>query len=148
MEFRLFIPMNRWAMISKFTIQSQNAMVIGYDAYHDKATRGAVVSSMNQAWTKYLSQVGLHKNQEDLTDNFATGVKSEYWSFLFLLCGSGCYVLCGSGCCCCCWSPSCLAEQPQGVRVAMATNMWSPAQHTPGTLDETHSQQRNASGYT
>ncbi|XP_042859394.1 piwi-like protein 1, partial [Penaeus japonicus] len=61
-------------------IPIKNAMVIGYDAYHDKATRGAsygaVISSINQAWTRYLSQVGRHTNQEELTDNFASGVKN------------------------------------------------------------------------
>nr|XP_045595605.1 piwi-like protein Siwi isoform X2 [Procambarus clarkii] len=61
-------------------IPIKNAMVIGYDAYHDKMSRGAsygaVVSSLNQPWTRYLSQVARHFNQEELTDNFALGVKN------------------------------------------------------------------------
>lgn len=58
-------------------------MVIGYDTYHDKGTKGAsvgaVVSSLNQQWTKYLSQAARHSNQEELTDNFALGVRSRCW---------------------------------------------------------------------
>ena len=62
-------------------------MVIGYDAYHDKTTRGAsygaVVSSLNPSWTRYLSQVGKHVNQEELTDNFEAGVRSKLACLFF-----------------------------------------------------------------
>ncbi|KAK4314293.1 hypothetical protein Pmani_014444 [Petrolisthes manimaculis] len=61
-------------------IPIKNAMVIGYDTYHDKGTKGAsvgaVVSSLNQQWTKYLSQAARHNNQEELTDNFTLGVRN------------------------------------------------------------------------
>ncbi|KAG7164425.1 piwi-like 2, partial [Homarus americanus] len=61
-------------------IPLKNAMVIGYDTYHDKATRGqsygAVVSSTNQTWTQYLSQVSCHSSQEELTNNFAAGIRN------------------------------------------------------------------------
>lgn len=59
----------------------QNTMVIGYDAYHEKGSRsvsyGAVVSSLNQGWSRYLSQAATHHNHEELSNNFALGVKSE-----------------------------------------------------------------------
>jgi len=61
-------------------IPLKGTMVIGYDAYHDKLTRGAsygaVVSSINQDFTKYMSQVAKHQNQEELSDNFTTGIKN------------------------------------------------------------------------
>ena len=56
-------------------------MVIGYDAYHEKGSRnvsyGAVVSSLNQGWSRYLSQAATHKNHEELSNNFALGVRSK-----------------------------------------------------------------------
>ena len=56
-------------------------MVVGYDAYHEKGSRsvsyGAVVSSLNQGLSRYLSQAAVHKNNEELADNFTLGIKSE-----------------------------------------------------------------------
>ncbi|RXG55364.1 Piwi-like protein 1 [Armadillidium vulgare] len=59
-------------------------MMIGYDAYHDTQTRGAsfgaVVSSVNNQWTKYHGQVSKHMNKEELTNHFSTNVKPlEYY---------------------------------------------------------------------
>ena len=49
-------------------------MVIGYDTYHDTAQKGrsvgAIVASMNQALTKYMSLANLHTNpNQELQDN-------------------------------------------------------------------------------
>ncbi|KAK8395790.1 hypothetical protein O3P69_005712 [Scylla paramamosain] len=61
-------------------IPVKNTMVIGYDAYHEKGSRnvsyGAVVSSLNQGWSRYLSQAATHKNHEELTNNFTLGVRN------------------------------------------------------------------------
>lgn len=63
----------------------QNTMVVGYDAYHEKGSRtgayGAVVSTLNQSWSRYLSQAATHHNHEELSNNFALGVKSESGRF-------------------------------------------------------------------
>ncbi|XP_064106512.1 piwi-like protein Siwi [Macrobrachium nipponense] len=70
----------------KVNVPIKLAMVIGYDTYHDKRTRGAsyggIVSSINQSWTRYFSQVSQHRNQEELTNNFATGVKNALAKFV------------------------------------------------------------------
>nr|QKI80092.1 Piwi2 [Eriocheir sinensis] len=61
-------------------IPIKNTMVVGYDAYHEKGSRsgayGAVVSSLNQSWSRYLSQAATHHNHEELSNNFALGVKN------------------------------------------------------------------------
>ena len=49
-------------------------MVIGYDTYHDTAQKGrsvgAVVASMNQTLTKWMSIANMHTNPaQELNDN-------------------------------------------------------------------------------
>ena len=50
-------------------IPMKETMIIGYDTYHDSAQKGrsvgAVVASMNQTFTKYLSVANLHKYGSD-----------------------------------------------------------------------------------
>jgi len=48
----------------------KDAMVIGYDSYHDSNQRGlavgAVVATTNQAMTRYTSMTTMHRNDEEL----------------------------------------------------------------------------------
>ncbi|KAK3877061.1 hypothetical protein Pcinc_018195 [Petrolisthes cinctipes] len=62
-------------------IPFQNAMVVGYDAFHDRggggrggASWGAVVASYNHNLTKFYGQVTRHANREELTSNFRVAV--------------------------------------------------------------------------
>ena len=52
----------------------KDTMVIGYDTYHDTAQKGrsvgAVVASMNQTLTKWMSIANMHTNtSQELNDN-------------------------------------------------------------------------------
>ena len=60
-------------------IPMKNTMVIGYDTYHDTLKKGvsvgAVVASMNNSMTKYLSVANLHSNpQQELNDNMCPAI--------------------------------------------------------------------------
>ena len=55
-------------------LPDQDTMVIGYDTYHDTAQKGrsvgAIVASMNQSLTKYMSLANLHTTPaQELQDN-------------------------------------------------------------------------------
>ena len=57
----------------------KNTMVIGYDTYHDTVSKGksvgAVVASLNQSMTKYISMANLHTNpQQELNDNMCPAI--------------------------------------------------------------------------
>merc|ERR1712142_1134423 len=57
----------------------KDTMVIGYDTYHDTAQKGrsvgAVVASMNQTLTKWLSVANLHTNPaQELNDNMCPAI--------------------------------------------------------------------------
>ena len=57
----------------------KNTMVIGYDTYHDSVNKsksvGAVVASLNQSMTKYISMANLHTNpQQELHDNLCPAI--------------------------------------------------------------------------
>ena len=57
----------------------KNTMVIGYDTYHDTVSKGksvgAVVASLNQSMTKYISMANLHTNpQQELHDNLCPAI--------------------------------------------------------------------------
>ena len=53
-------------------------MVIGYDSYHDSAQRGmsvgAVVASINNNMTRFVSSCSFHKNDEELLNELKTCV--------------------------------------------------------------------------
>ena len=60
-------------------IPLENAMVIGYDTYHDSAQKGfgveAVVASMNKTFTRYLSTKNIHTNSvQVLVDNMCSAI--------------------------------------------------------------------------
>ena len=60
-------------------IPMKETMIIGYDTYHDSAQKGrsvgAVVASMNQMFTKYLSVANLHTNPaQELNDNMCPAI--------------------------------------------------------------------------
>ena len=60
-------------------IPMKNTMVIGYDTYHDTLKKGvsvgAVVASLNNTMTKYLSVANLHSNpQQELNDNMCPAI--------------------------------------------------------------------------
>ena len=60
-------------------ILMKNTMVIGYDTYHDTlksgVSVGAVVASMNNSTTNYLSVANLHSNpQQELNDNMCPAI--------------------------------------------------------------------------
>ena len=60
-------------------IPMKNTMVIGYDTYHDTLKKGvsvgAVVASMNNSMTKYLSLANLHSNpQQKLNNNMCPAI--------------------------------------------------------------------------
>merc|ERR1712002_1375091 len=60
-------------------IPLKDTMVIGYDTYHDSAQKGrsvgAVVASMNNTFTKYLSVANLHTNPaQELNDNMCPAI--------------------------------------------------------------------------
>jgi len=57
----------------------KDTMVIGYDTYHDTVSKGrsvgAVVASLNQSMTKYVSIANLHTNSEqELHDNLCPAI--------------------------------------------------------------------------
>ena len=48
-------------------------MVCGYDTYHDARQRkavGAFVASFNQNFTRYVSSVQIHENNEEISPSF------------------------------------------------------------------------------
>ena len=50
-------------------------MVIGYDTYHDAKQRkavGAFVASVNESFTRYVSSVKIHENNEEISPSFNT----------------------------------------------------------------------------
>jgi hypothetical protein len=50
-------------------------MVCGYDTYHDARQRkavGAFVASFNQNFTRYVSSVQIHENNEEISPSFQT----------------------------------------------------------------------------
>ena len=54
-------------------------MVIGYDTYHDTAKKGrsvgAIVATMNQALTKYMSLANMHESVgQELQDNLKPNI--------------------------------------------------------------------------
>ena len=52
---------------------AQNWMVCGYDTYHDKSQRtavGAFVASTNDTFTRYMSAVEVHENNEEISIKF------------------------------------------------------------------------------
>ena len=60
-------------------IPLKDTMVIGYDTYHDTLSKGrsvgALVASMNNTHTKYLSIANLHTNpQQELNDNLCPAI--------------------------------------------------------------------------
>jgi len=60
-------------------IPLKNTMIIGYDTYHDSAMKGrsvgAVVCSLNQTFTKYISVATLHTNPaQELDDNLVPSI--------------------------------------------------------------------------
>jgi len=60
-------------------IPMKETMIIGYDTYHDSAQKGrsvgAVVASMNQTFTKFLSVANLHTNPaQELNDNMCPAI--------------------------------------------------------------------------
>ena len=59
----------------------KNTMVIGYDTYHDTVNKGksvgAVVASLNQSMTKYISTASLHTTPEqELHDNLCPAIET------------------------------------------------------------------------
>ena len=57
----------------------QDTMVIGYDTYHDTAKKGrsvgAIVATMNQSLTKYMSLANMHENVgQELQDNLCPNI--------------------------------------------------------------------------
>merc|ERR1719192_275314 len=57
----------------------KKTMVIGYDTYHDTVNKsksvGAVVASLNESMTKYISMANLHTNpQQELHDNLCPAI--------------------------------------------------------------------------
>ena len=63
-------------------ILMMNTMVIGYDTYHDTlksgVSVGAVVASMNNSTTNYLSVANLHSNpQQELNDNMCPVIRQS-----------------------------------------------------------------------
>ena len=57
----------------------QDTMVIGYDTYHDTAKKGrsvgAIVATMNQALTKYMSLANMHEERaQELHDNLVPNI--------------------------------------------------------------------------
>ena len=57
----------------------KDTMVIGYDTYHDTAKKGrsvgAIVATMNQALTKYMSLANMHENSaQELHDNLVPNI--------------------------------------------------------------------------
>ena len=63
-------------------ILMKNTMVIGYDTYHDTlksgVSVGAVVASMNNSMTNYLSVANLHSNpQQELNDNMCPVISKD-----------------------------------------------------------------------
>jgi aubergine-like protein len=54
-------------------IPVKNAMICGYDTYHDGARKGesvgAFVASLNQGLTQYFSRVSYHKNRDEMSTN-------------------------------------------------------------------------------
>merc|ERR1712112_655730 len=60
-------------------IPLKNTMIIGYDTYHDSAMKGrsvgAVVCSLNQTFTKYISVATLHTDPaQELDDNLVPSI--------------------------------------------------------------------------
>ena len=58
-----------------------DTMVIGYDTYHDTVSKGksvgAVVASLNQSMTKYISTASLHTTPEqELHDNLCPAIET------------------------------------------------------------------------
>lgn len=53
-------------------IPIKNAMVVGYDTYHDKSKKGAsvgaLVASLNSNFTRYISCVSTHHNENEMTN--------------------------------------------------------------------------------
>jgi aubergine len=53
-------------------------MVVGFDTYHDSAKRGTSVGgftcSLNATLTQWYSRVSFHKNQEEMSSNFAINI--------------------------------------------------------------------------
>ena len=57
----------------------QDTMVIGYDTYHDTAKKGrsvgAIVATMNQTLTKYMSLANMHESVgQELQDNLCPNI--------------------------------------------------------------------------
>ena len=57
----------------------KDTMVIGYDTYHDTAKKGrsvgAIVATMNQSLTKYMSLANMHENVgQELQDNLCPNI--------------------------------------------------------------------------
>ena len=57
----------------------KDTMVIGYDTYHDTAKKGrsvgAIVATMNQALTKYMSLANMHESpRQELHDNLVPNI--------------------------------------------------------------------------
>ena len=57
----------------------KKTMVIGYDTYHDTVNKsksvGAVVASLNESMTKYISMASLHTNpQQELHDSLCPAI--------------------------------------------------------------------------
>ena len=63
-------------------------MVVGYDTHHDgtrgKESVGGFVSSINPTLTRWYSRVAYHKNQEEMSNNFAQNFKRKYLSCIIL----------------------------------------------------------------
>lgn len=55
-------------------IPPQKWMVCGYDTYHDARQRravGAFVASLNPSFTRYVSSVTIHDNNEEISPNYS-----------------------------------------------------------------------------
>ena len=57
----------------------KNSMVIGYDTYHDTVNKGksvgALVASLNESMTKYISIANMHTNpDQELHDNLCPAI--------------------------------------------------------------------------
>lgn len=59
----------------------KDAMVVGYDLYHDSSQRGktvgAAVSSLDTHFTKWSSQCRLHDNPTELGENLGHFVQGQ-----------------------------------------------------------------------
>lgn len=64
----------------KVEIPLKQAMIIGYDTYHDKIAEkksvGGFVASINDDYTNYYSKVNYHSAREEMSGNFTENVKA------------------------------------------------------------------------